>query len=101
MPSRRKIPIRDEIITMGRFMNEVGRTVDKFLQHWVCFSRLGLSPLPNDTFHQERVSSEYVGLDPRWKIGAGGIKGEDVIVIGAINVSADSWMPILQLNRYV
>lgn len=51
--------------------------------------------------YQERVSNEYAGLDLRWKIGAGGIKGEDVIVIGAISISADSWMPILQLNRYV
>ena len=60
-----------------------------------------LWPFPNDTFQQERVSSEYLGLDLRWKIGAGGIKREDVIVVGAINVSAGIWMPILQLNRNV
>ena len=48
------------------------------------------------------MSSDDVGLvDRRWKIGAGGITQDDVIVIGAIHVSAGSWMPILQLNRYV
>lgn len=26
---------------------------------------------------------------------------EDVIVIGAVNISTGSWMPILQLKRYV
>ena len=36
-----------------------------------------------------------------WKIGAGGITREDLIVVGAINISALSWMPILQLNRNV
>jgi hypothetical protein len=48
------------------------------------------------------MSKNHVATDPRWQIGAtGGITQEDVIVIGAINVSAGSWMPILQLNRYV
>ena len=47
------------------------------------------------------MSDDYVATDHRWKIGVGGITREDVIVVGAINVSADSWMPILQLNRYM
>ena len=47
------------------------------------------------------MSSECLGPDLRWKIGAEGITREDVIIVGAINVSVGSWMPILQLNRYV
>ena len=51
---------------------------------------------------QECMANEYVRLvDLRWMIGAGGITREEVIVIGTINVSAGSWMPILQVNRYV
>ena len=35
-------------------------------------------------------------VDRRWRIGeAGGISREDVIVVGAINVSVGSWMPHL------
>ena len=46
MPWKRQIVIRDETrvrnpITVGCFMNEVGISVDKFFQFWVCFSRLG------------------------------------------------------------
>ena len=31
----------------------------------------------------------------------GGITTEEVKVIGAIHISAGSWMPIIQLTRYV
>ena len=43
------------------------------------------------------MSSDDVRLvDRRWRIGeAGGITREDVIVVGAINVSVGSWMPHL------
>ncbi|KAI9454395.1 hypothetical protein BJY52DRAFT_1122811, partial [Lactarius psammicola] len=37
----------------------------------------------------------------KWQIGPGGIQRSDIIVIGAIHVSAGSWMPILQLGRYI
>jgi hypothetical protein len=48
------------------------------------------------------MSENYVATDRRWQIGeTGGITQEHVIVIGAINVCAGSWMPILQLNGYV
>ena len=33
----------------------------------------------------------------RWRIGEGGINPIDIRIIGAIHVSAGSWMPILQL----
>jgi hypothetical protein len=41
------------------------------------------------------------GQDPNWRIGAGGIKKEDVILVGIVHVSQGSWQPILQLNRFV
>ena len=55
----------------------------------------------NDTFHQELYDECMGDLVNQWRIGPGGIRRKDVIVIGAINVSVVSWMPILQLNRYV
>ncbi len=48
------------------------------------------------------MSNGYVGTDPKWQIGGhGGITQGEVKVIGAIHVSAGSWMPIIQLTRYV
>ena len=37
----------------------------------------------------------------RWRIGPGGIEGNDIMIIGVIQVSAGCWMPILQLTRYI
>ena len=56
---------------------------------------------PNDTFHQELDGLYTDDHVERWRTGPGGITRVDVIVIGAVHVSAGSWMPILQLNRYV
>ena len=56
---------------------------------------------PNDTFHQELDGECIADRVERWRIGPGGITRADVIVIGAVHISAGSWMPILQLNRYV
>ena len=47
------------------------------------------------------MSNGHVVSDSRWQIGTREITQEHVKIIGAINVSAGSWMPILQLNRYV
>ncbi|KAN0131232.1 hypothetical protein V8E53_010936 [Lactarius tabidus] len=82
---KRQIPIRDESIarnpiTMAKFVGHVGRTVDTFLQ--VC-----------------EVDSAFV--DDRWQIGPGRIQRSDIIIIGAVHISAGSWMPIMQLNRYI
>lgn len=61
-----------------------------------------LSPLSNDNYRQECMSNGCVATDPRWQIGMhGGITQEQVKIIGAINVTAGSWMPIIQLTRYV
>jgi hypothetical protein len=43
----------------------------------------------------------YNNDDPRWFIGRGGITPDDVVLIGAVHVSRGSWMPILQLSRFV
>lgn len=37
----------------------------------------------------------------QWRIGPGGIQRRDITLIGAIHVSAGTWMPIMQLNRYI
>jgi hypothetical protein len=48
------------------------------------------------------MSNGLAATDRRWQIGMdGGITQDHVMVIGAVHVSAGSWMPILQLNRYV
>jgi hypothetical protein len=87
---KRQIPIRDESvarnpITMAKFVRHVGRTVDTFLQ--VC----EVDSECNDERREQ------------WQIrpGPGGIQGSDIIIIGAVHISAGSWMPIMQLNRYI
>ncbi|KAH8984116.1 hypothetical protein EDB92DRAFT_1803359 [Lactarius akahatsu] len=70
-------------ITSGRFMKYIGIAVDKFL-------------LVRSSAHGS------VSTEPRWQIGGhGGITQAEVKVIGAIHISAGSWMPIIQLTRYV
>ena len=38
--------------------------------------------------------------DPNWRIGKEEITQRHVKIIGAVNVSAGSWMPIIQLTEY-
>ncbi|KAH9051301.1 hypothetical protein EDB83DRAFT_1301293 [Lactarius deliciosus] len=84
---KRQVATRDETrarnpITLGRFMKHLGTSVDKFFR--------------------ECMAHGYAATDPRWQIGTrGGITQAEVKVIGAIHVSANSWMPIIQLTRYV
>ncbi|KAH9007954.1 hypothetical protein EDB83DRAFT_2459501 [Lactarius deliciosus] len=40
-------------------------------------------------------------VDAFLKIGPCGIRRNDIMIIGAIHVSSGSWMPILQLSRYI
>ncbi|KAI0298551.1 hypothetical protein BC826DRAFT_997978 [Russula brevipes] len=87
---KRQISVRDETpqhnnITISRFAHHIGQSVDAFLR--TCRP----SPGYQDPHHG----------DWRMRIGVGGIVREDIVVIGAIHVSAASWMPILQLNRYI
>ncbi|KAH9066672.1 hypothetical protein EDB87DRAFT_1553800 [Lactarius vividus] len=79
---KRQVQIRDETtahnpITVARFAQHVGRSVDAFL------------------------SENLISSDLRWEIGNSGINRANIRVIGAVHVSAGSWMPILQLNFYV
>ncbi|KAH9023169.1 hypothetical protein EDB85DRAFT_1894926 [Lactarius pseudohatsudake] len=54
-----------------------------------------------DRFLRECMAHGYVVTDPRWQIGGhGGITQAEVKVIGAVHVSARSWVPIIQLTRY-
>jgi hypothetical protein len=81
---KRQVQIRDETptrnpITVGKFAHHVGRSVEAFLQK--------LTP----------SQTQMAELD-RWAIGQGGINPINIRIIGAIHVSAGSWMPILQLN---
>jgi hypothetical protein len=39
--------------------------------------------------------------DPNWRIGTDNITQRQVKIIGAIQVSAGSWMPIIQLTENV
>ncbi|KAN0130991.1 hypothetical protein V8E53_011124 [Lactarius tabidus] len=85
---KRQIPIRDDSsahnpITMAKFLCQVGRTVDNFLR--VC----------------ELVPGCVDDRGKLWRIDSGGIQRSDIIIIGAVHVSAGSWMPIMQLNRYI
>ncbi|KAI9434990.1 hypothetical protein H4582DRAFT_1818153, partial [Lactarius indigo] len=68
---KRQVPIRDQT----RERNPI--TIPRFAHH------IGLS------------------VDAFLRIGPSGIQRSDIIVIGAVHVSAGSWMPILQLNRYI
>ncbi|KAH8989131.1 hypothetical protein EDB92DRAFT_2004587 [Lactarius akahatsu] len=84
---KRQFSTRDDTsarnpVTLKRFMKHVGTSVDKFLR--------------------ECMAHGQTATDPRWQIGGhGGITQAEVKVIGAIHVSAGSWMPIIQLTRYV
>jgi hypothetical protein len=80
---KRQVQIKDETpdrntVTLSRFAQHLGRSVDAFLRN----------PQP-DTENPV----------PKW--GIGGIQPNEIIIIGAIQVSSGSWMPILQLNRYI
>jgi len=83
-----QIQIRDETrernpITIARLAHHIARSVDAFLK--IC------QPDPEC----------LDGRRNRWRIGPGGIEGSDIVIIGVIQVSAGSWMPILQLSRYI
>ncbi|KAH9054250.1 hypothetical protein EDB87DRAFT_1647319 [Lactarius vividus] len=85
---KRQVQIRDETsehnpITISRFAHHIGRSVDAFL-------KVGSSD-----------SLSAIHVCKKWEIGPHGIQRSNIIVIGAIHVSAGSWMPILQLNRYM
>ncbi|KAF8479740.1 hypothetical protein DFH94DRAFT_745551 [Russula ochroleuca] len=76
----RQIQIRDQTrqrneITLERFVKLIAGVVDRFL----------------------RVASSTPVPDTAWRVGPGGITSNDVILVGAVQVSAGGWMPILQV----
>ncbi|THH13455.1 hypothetical protein EW146_g6768 [Bondarzewia mesenterica] len=48
-----------------------------------------------------QLASQQGTAYPQWRIGANGITRNDILIIGVVHVSAGSFMPILQLNRYI
>ncbi|KAH9057846.1 hypothetical protein EDB87DRAFT_974719 [Lactarius vividus] len=85
---KRQIPIREptgthDSISIAGFVRHIGRTVEAFLQD---------CELDPGSVDNQR------GL---WRIGPSGIQNNDIVIIGAIQVSTGSWMPILQLGRYI
>ncbi|KAI9455809.1 hypothetical protein BJY52DRAFT_1121683 [Lactarius psammicola] len=85
---KRQIQVRDETsahspITIAMLAHQIGRAVDAFLQ---------VRELDHGSSDDRREL---------WQIGQGGVRRDDVVIIGAINDSAGSWMPIMQLNRYI
>jgi hypothetical protein len=89
-------------ITVEKFAKRVAAAVCRFLDVSLllrytaanCFNsaniRIGMQ-------EAERLQAQ----DPNWRVGAGGITKEQVILIGVVHISQGSWQPILQLNRYV
>jgi len=82
---KRQVQIRDETsqrnpISMFRFAFHIGRSVKAFIEN--CQPDPGRPNL-------------------QWRMGGGGIQPDEIVIVGAAHVSAGSWMPILQLNRYI
>jgi hypothetical protein len=79
-------------------MRHVSTSIDKFFR--VGFSPLSLSPSLIELLLQDCEASGHVP-NTGWQIGSHGITRHHVKVIGAVHVSAGSWMPIIQLTEYV
>ena len=82
---RRQISTRDDTVhhstvTLSKFAQHVGRSVDAFLK---------------------TAQVNWVNPAPQWLIGGRGIQPHEIIIIGATQVSSGSWMPILQLARHI
>jgi len=80
-PWERQIQIRDQTrqrneITLERFVKLVAGVVDRFLT--------GASSIPTQ--------------DNAWRVGMGAIARNNVMIVGAVQVSAGGWMPILQIS---
>jgi len=76
----RQIHIRDltrfrNEITLRRFVRLITGVVDRFLTH----------------------AAETPAYDLNWRVGEKGIARNDIIIVGAVQVSAVGWMPIMQI----
>jgi hypothetical protein len=88
----RQIQIRDQTrqrneITLERFVKLVAGVVDRFLT-------LASSDGSN-------VASPIAVPNNPWRVGNGGINRNSVVIVGAVQVSAGGWMPILQVYHPV
>ncbi|KAF8498670.1 hypothetical protein F5888DRAFT_1690907 [Russula emetica] len=84
-PSEHQVQLRDQtptknLITFDRFVKNVGSRVRRFLME--C---------------GERVPVQH----SKWMVGHGNITSDEVMLIGIVQVSEGSWMPILQLMTRV
>ena len=91
-------------ITLEKFSKRVANAVSRFLdvstpclQIFCDHGRL----LITRHFRLVQEAQRLQGQDPNWRVIAGEITKEQVILIGIVHVSQGSWQPILQLNRYV
>jgi len=80
----RQIQIRDQtrqrnVITLERFVKLVAGVVDRFITG----------------------ASSTVVPDGPWRVGHGGINRNNIVIVGAVQVSAGGWMPILQVYNPV
>jgi hypothetical protein len=90
-------------IPLKKFANRIAKAVAKFLD--VRHPRITVVMIrlkPTLQLGQE-AAQRLCGQVPNWRVGDGdgGITKEQVILIGAVNVSQGSWQVILQINRYV
>ncbi|KAI0060993.1 hypothetical protein BV25DRAFT_821259 [Artomyces pyxidatus] len=76
----RRISMHQPPLTLFKWVRHIGRAVDAALQEY--------STLHNQSY-------------PQWAVHAGGITRNEVLIIGVIQVSAGSWMPILQISRHI
>ncbi|KAI0051032.1 hypothetical protein FA95DRAFT_423466 [Auriscalpium vulgare] len=79
--SRRQLQIKDETrnrnpITLGKLATHVGKSVQRFM---------------------DDPGAPEADFDRQWMVGDGGVKPENVILIGVVHTSAGTWQPILQL----
>jgi len=88
-PSEHQVQLRDQTpqkspVTLDRFVKHVGSRVRQFLAD--C----------------ERVRLHHHDPHWKWRVAHDNVTFNEVILIGIVQVSAGSWMPILQLmNRVV
>jgi hypothetical protein len=67
-------------VTLSQIVRGVGQFVDGFLK---------------------TAQVDFENQVPQWRIGKEGIQPHEIMIIGVIQVSSTSWMPILQLTRHI
>jgi hypothetical protein len=87
-------------ITIAKFAQHFARSVDAFLR--VSLPRhYERSHILNRILYQDCQPGPQYQWYPQWHVGPGFIDRNSIIIVGAVHVSAGSWMPIIQLNHYI